>query len=549
MSFFWFKNSHKYTFFRCLGIVLAGFSLLTSSITAHGSVKEDNITANQAVPIESNQIAGWPQGPTVSARSAILMELETGTILYSKNIHNREYPASTTKILTALIASEMCEMDEMVTFSRDAIYDTPYDSNHIALDVGESITMEQCLNAILIRSANEVSFGMAEHISGSSWEDFAPIMNERANELGALNSNFVNPNGLPDENHYTTAYDLAMIGRAFFSNDILCNMTTTRMLDIPASATQPDHIREVNQMSLIKGNQYAYEYLVGCKTGYTNAARSSLISCAEKDGLKLICVVLKDEAPYQYEDTLALFEYGFRNFKKLNVSENDTKYQMNSHGLFYSEKDVFGNSKPILSLNSEDYIVIPNTADFADIQSSISYETGSVTQAALVTYTYQNWIVGTASIDFTGSLENTYEFDPSEDVNAEENNIAKDNASDNNTANNAASESAGETDTPADEASGHSIFAKVGKVLLTIFIVLIALAATTAAVLMIRRYVIIRQRKKRRRRRTQSLRPNTDPYAMVNTNNGRRRQLGNAKHRQRTAEARRRHMRRKARWR
>lgn len=559
MSLFRFKNSHKYTLFRCLGIVLAGFTLITSSITAHAGVKEDNMAAHQAVPVESNQIAGWPQGPTVSARSAILMELETGTILYSKNIHNKEYPASTTKILTALIASEECEMNEMVTFSHDAIYDTPYDSNHIALDVGESITMEQCLNAILIRSANEVSFGVAEHISGTSWEDFAPIMNERAKELGALNSNFVNPNGLPDENHYTTAYDLAMIGRAFFSNEILCNMTTTRMLKIPASDTQPDNITEVNQMALIRGNSYAYEYLVGCKTGYTNDARSSLVSCAEKDGLKLICVVLRDEAPYQYEDTLALFEYGFSNFKKLNVADNDTKYQMDSHGLFYSENDVLGNSKPILSLNTDDYIVIPNTADFADIQSSISYETESDTQAALVTYTYQDWGVGTASIDFTGSLESTYEFDPSEDMNADGINGGNltdpsdaenpANSTENNIANNAGAESAGGIDKTTDETSCPSIFVKIGKVLLTIFLVLIALVAIAIVILMIRRYIIIRQRRNRRRRRTQSIRLSNDPYAMINTRSQHRGRIADAKRRQRTAEARRRNIRRKARWR
>ena len=158
------------------------------------------------------------------------MDADTGAILYAKNIHQQEYPASTTKILTTLIASERCSMDEIVDFSYDAVHDIDPGSNHIAIDPGEQLTMEECLNAILIRSANEVSFAVAEHISGTTWQDFAPIMNERAKELGCVDSNFVNPNGLPNEDHYTSAYDLAMIGRAFFANEALCKMTMTHML-------------------------------------------------------------------------------------------------------------------------------------------------------------------------------------------------------------------------------------------------------------------------------------------------------------------------------
>ena len=183
-------------------------------LVVQASKAEETLAYNRSLPVESNQIANWPEGPIVGAESAILMEAETGAILYAKNIHQKEYPASTTKILTCLIAAERCSLSEEVTFSYDAVFDTPRDSNHIAIDPGEALTMEQCLNAILIRSANEVSFAVAEHITGEGWEPFGEIMNERAKELGAINSNFVNPNGLPDENHYTTAYDLAMIGRA-----------------------------------------------------------------------------------------------------------------------------------------------------------------------------------------------------------------------------------------------------------------------------------------------------------------------------------------------
>lgn len=367
------------------------------------TIKEENIAYNQSLAVQSNAVANWPTGPVISAESAILMDADTGAILYAKNIHQKEYPASTTKILTTLIASERCNMDEIVDFSYDAVHDIDPGSNHIAIEPGEQLTMEECLNAILIRSANEVSFAVAEHISGTTWQDFGDIMNERAKELGCVDSHFVNPNGLPNEDHYTSAYDLAMIGRAFFANEALCKMTMTHMLHILPSERQPDDIMEVNKMELIPGGKYAYPYLVGCKTGYTDVARSTLVSCAEKDGMKLICVVMKDENPNYYEDTISLFDYGFSNFQRVNISQTETKYNIDNAGSFYSGNDIFGNSKPILQLNQNDSITLPNTITFWDAVSTISYDNTEPGQAAVITYTYNDVVLGTASIDFTAS--------------------------------------------------------------------------------------------------------------------------------------------------
>ena len=367
------------------------------------TIKEENIAYNQSLAVQSNAVANWPTGPVISAESAILMDADTGAILYAKNIHQKEYPASTTKILTTLIASERCSMDEIVDFSYDAVHDIDPGSNHIAIEPGEQLTMEECLNAILIRSANEVSFAVAEHISGTTWQDFGDIMNERAKELGCVDSHFVNPNGLPNEDHYTSAYDLAMIGRAFFANEALCKMTMTHMLHILPSERQPDDIMEVNKMELIPGGKYAYPYLVGCKTGYTDVARSTLVSCAEKNGMKLICVVMRDENPNYYEDTISLFDYGFSNFQRVNISQTETKYNIDNAGAFYSGNDIFGNSKPILQLNQNDSITLPNTITFRDASSAISYDNTAPGQAAVITYTYNDVVLGTASIDFTAS--------------------------------------------------------------------------------------------------------------------------------------------------
>ena len=400
-----FRNSIK-------GLTLSlGLTMLLTSLPVQATEAEERIMANQALPIESNQWTNWPAGPVVSAESAILMEAETGVVLYSKNIHDKHFPASTTKILTTLIAIEECSLDEMVTFSYKATHDIDPGSNHIGIDAGEQLPMEDCLKAILIRSANEVSFGVAEHIAGDTWESFAPIMNERAKELGCLNSNFVNPNGLPCEEHVTTAYDMAMIGRAFFANDILCKMTLTKQLHLYPTDTQPHEIWENNQMALIPGKEYAYDYLIGCKTGYTNAARSCLVSCAQKDGLKLICVVFRDEYPYQYEDTIALFEYGFNNFEKHNVSENETKYNLNTQDSFYNGSAIFGNSQALLTLNEDSYVLLPKNASFSQTTPTISYENAKDKTVAHITYHYHDAYVGSASIDINPPDGLDYQFE------------------------------------------------------------------------------------------------------------------------------------------
>lgn len=371
---------------------------------------EARLEKNLAMPVQSNQIESWPVGPAVGAEAAILIEAETGTVLYSKNIHWKEYPASTTKILTTLIATERCGMDEIVSFSYDAVFDNPRGSSGIAMDVGQALTMEQCLQAILIRSANEVAFAVAEHISGTTnWSVFADMMNRRAEELGAINTHFANPNGLPDEDHYTTAYDLAMIGRAFFDNEMLCRITLTRRLEIPASDRLPHQKLELNSTQIIPTGTYAYEYLVGCKTGYTEAARSCLISCAEKDGMRLICVVLKDEQPYQYTDTIALFEYGFSNFSKVNISQSETEYDVDGMGLHYSGKDIFGSSRPFLSLDQDACIVLPASATLDSLESHVEYDAENKDQAA-VKYTFHGVDVGSVPIIFAGGKEETFFF-------------------------------------------------------------------------------------------------------------------------------------------
>lgn len=394
---------------------LAAICLLfgrTLTVRAEQS-KEERIAVHQAMPIQSNQVNGWPTGPVVSAESAILMEAETGTILYSKNIHQKQYPASTTKILTALLTYENVGMDEIVTFSKEDVFGIPRNSNHVAMDVGDTLSVQDCLNALLIRSANEVAYALAAHVGGS-WDGFVDMMNKRAAELGAVDSNFANPNGLPNEEHVTSAYDLAMIGRAFFSYDTLCKITMSPKLVVPKPKGD---LIEWNQMALIPRGKYAYDYLVGCKTGYTDAAHSTLVSCAEKNGMRLICVVLNDENPQHNEDTIALFEYGFSNFDKINVSQAETRYDIDNIGLFYNSTGIFGKEEPLLSLDKEACVVIPKGVSFQDLKADVTYDTEVPGQAALIQYFYKDVLVGNVSLNLTNALRSNFAFE--EEVSAE----------------------------------------------------------------------------------------------------------------------------------
>ncbi len=399
MVFFLGKNK-KRIICGILTILVSVLGAVFCPSLSYADNSDKKLEENRMIEAETDLIENWPMGPEVGAHAAILMEPESGMILYEKNIHEREYPASTTKMLTCLIAAENCENSEIVSFSHDAVFDTPRGSNHIAIDPGEELTVYECLQAILIRSANECSFALAEHVTGGDRAAFIDLMNERAVQLGCTDSHFVNPNGLPDDEHYSSAYDLAMIGKAFFRNEMLCNISMTTRLHLYPSAKQKDEIIENTTNEMLPGKKYAYEYLIGGKTGHTDDAGSCLVSCAEKNGMRLICVVLADVAPYQYLDTISLFDYGFSNFEKVNISETETKYNISTKGSFYTGVDVLGNSEPILALNKNDYIILPKTVDFADLSSDISYDAESERQAAVITYSYKGRFLGKASVDF-----------------------------------------------------------------------------------------------------------------------------------------------------
>lgn len=395
-----------------LASVIFCCGLYGSQITAYAASLEEleqEQEAQKEIPVESNEIDNWPAGPVTSAQSAILMDVDTGSILYAKDIHKRSFPASTTKILTCLIAMEQGNLDDTVSFSNEAVFSVPSDGSNMGMDVGEAITLEQCLYGILVGSANEVANAVGEHIAGSI-DSFVNLMNERAEELGCTDSHFMNTNGLHDENHYTSAYDLALIAAAFFKNDMLCKIGNTARYEFTATATQPDDFILKNKHKMITG-EVAYDGVLGGKTGYTDNSRQTLVTCAERNGMRLVCVVFREETPNQFTDTMELFDYGFNNFQIMNIAENEKKYQIEPSGFLQTGNDIFGSSKPILSIDAKSSVIVPNTITFSDLESAIDYNISDGNRIAQIKYSYHDIDVGNAYLELAADNTSPYEFD------------------------------------------------------------------------------------------------------------------------------------------
>ncbi|WP_425329679.1 D-alanyl-D-alanine carboxypeptidase family protein [Tissierella praeacuta] len=261
---------------------------------------------------------------TLSGEGAILIDMDTSEILYEKNSHSQLYPASTTKIITAILAIENGNMEDIVTIDEEVVNLTS--GSHIALEPGEKMSLEQLLNALLIESANDAACAIAKHISGSI-EEFSKLMNEKAKSIGAVNTNFVNPNGLPNEDHKTTAYDLALIARYAMQNEKFKSIVKNYTYIIPVTnkKSEPRYLKSANK--LLYSNEkidvdgkivpIKYDGVNGVKSGYTVAAQQCLVISLEKDGHRLIAVVLKANGKNIYSDIHKLLNYGISNFENV----------------------------------------------------------------------------------------------------------------------------------------------------------------------------------------------------------------------------------------
>lgn len=270
--------------------------------------------------------------------SCILIEKETGQILYEKDSHKIMYPASTTKIMTAILAVEKCKLTDIATVSHNAIFTVPSSYVNANIKEGEELTIEQLLHILLIPSANDAANVLAEHISGSV-DKFADLMNEKAKEIGCLNTHFVNANGIYNKNHTTTAYDLALMGKYAMNNKTIRDIVKKTTYTLPTTNkynktdrifhTTNDLLRE--NYSKAKDNYY-YPNAIGIKTGYTSEAGSCIIAGAKKDNLEVIVVILgaestKDGLSQRYLDCINLFNYAFDHYKIQTVNEKNSILQ------------------------------------------------------------------------------------------------------------------------------------------------------------------------------------------------------------------------------
>ena len=341
----------------------------------------------------------WPEGPEVASSGAIVMEMNAGTLLYEKDSLQRHYPASITKIMTTLVALENCsDLSEVVTFSDEAIDNTT--GSGIARDYGEQMTMEHCLYAVMLESANECAYAVAEHVGGTVGQ-FVKMMNEKAEELNCQNTHFVNPHGLHDENHYTCAYDMALIAKAAYENETFRIITGTARYTIPPTNKHDDSTLLQNHNELLyprRETRYVREYCTGGKTGYTDAANSTLVTYAEKDGMTLVCVVMDAQSPNQWTDTINLFEYCFDNFQIFNIKENEMGYTSPER----RAADAVSDNRPFVDIDEQACILLPKTAEFKDAVSEITYEDKDKEIVGTISYTYAGRIVGKADIVTTG---------------------------------------------------------------------------------------------------------------------------------------------------
>lgn len=348
--------------------------------------------------------ADWPEGPAIQAESGILIDGRTGAVLYEKNADQTYFPASITKILTALIVIENSDLDDMITCSKEAIYNVEAKSSNAGLSEGDTLSVRDCLYALMVNSANEAANALAEHVAGSM-DAFADMMNEKAQELGCTNSHFANPSGLNNENHYTTARDMALIAKAAFNNPEFVSINATTYYKLPPTKQDTEGLKMyAHHKMMLKSQSVYYPGIIGGKTGYTTLAGNTLVTAAERDGMRLITVILKGTTPAYYTDTSSLLDFGFKNFKNLNGDDYKTSFYTVDNDLTILGVDA--DRAPYLILENN-LVTVPKAAAFEDVTSSLIFDlnqSAPENATAGVEYKYGERSVGNAFLCVNPSL-------------------------------------------------------------------------------------------------------------------------------------------------
>lgn len=411
----------------------------------------------------------WPSDTGIMAEAGIVMDMDSGAILYGQNIHLPYYPASITKILTALIVLENCNLDDTVTFSTTAVNQVEADSgNKISVVAGDELSVEDCLYALLLVSCNQVANALAEHTAGSI-SAFVDMMNEKLVELGCQESHFENPSGLNNDDQYVSAYDMALIAQAAYDNETMVEISSSTTHKLAPTTQNPDGftIRSEHRLCVTEdpSSPYYYPEAVAGKTGYLIKAGNTLVTYAVKDNRRLVSVILKGQPRQYFVDGKALLEFGFRSFQNYTVADYESRY-VTGDEIINLDKGSFQASD--LMIDPDSVITLPNGASFEDAGISLGTlpEISPDNAVALLTYSYNDRVIGTAYL------------------------LAKDGVTINDDASSAGTDSA-DTSDPADPSGenaslatgsnadkpqrSHGSFSAAG-VLITILIVVLALA-------------------------------------------------------------------------
>ena len=387
--------------FICLSALMP-FTVVFSEEENQEEETEETIPESYYYPIESNELKNWPQGPQIESASAVVMNLDTGVFLYSKQAKEKQYPASITKIMTTLLLVENCDLDQDITFS-GIVYDLEEGSSHLGIQPGETMNLKDCAYGIMLASANDIANGVAEYMGGSL-SGFADMMNARAEELGCVNTHFSNPHGLFSEDHYTCAYDMALIAQAAYENPVFREIVETREYTIPETNLVEEERSFLNHHKMMqKDEEYYRSWCMGGKTGFTSDSLNTLVTYAEKDGERLVSVVLRvNGAGKAYNESTSILEYAFDNFHTDNFQKTDSgKTFYDIMGLGYlGDAEIF--LSPVWKRDpckkASLSVTLPVQADPSDITYQMVEENGTYKMYSLE---YNDYTVGTAEGDFS----------------------------------------------------------------------------------------------------------------------------------------------------
>lgn len=462
------------------------------------------ITALMAagMPMTAFAKPDWPSDTGIESEAGIVMDADSGAVLFGQNIHVQKAPASITKILTALVVIENSSLDDTITFSHDAVYNVEDGSgNKNAIEEGDTLSVRDCLYLLLMRSSNQAANALAEHVGGSR-DGFVKMMNEKTAELGCENSHFANPSGLNDDTQLTSVYDMALIASAAYKNDTLLTISKDKSYRLPATKNNPDGVTIQPEHKLLittdtESPNY-YPYAVAGKTGYTSVAGQTLVTYAIKDDRRQIAVTMKSTQATHYQDTIALLDFGFLRFENVNISENETAYTSGDQPVQIGDNSYQPSD---LSMDTSAVITIPKDASFADAEKTVVTdlpEDAPLGAVALLSYKYNDRKIGQVYLISASAAEAAANGETAPD--------------DGNTASDPAASNTGASGKPKQaKSSFHLTLPKLPKVSVrTVLIVVVSvlLAAACAALVWLfyqRHQEEKRRQEERRKRRRQRL--------------------------------------------